>query len=179
MAHIKNKISSFFFKIKSLRKNLKKERFFFIFAIIIALIDLVSKHKIFNKFLMGRYYYNVNQYFNLTAVKNYGVSFGMFNKTPTALLILINIILVSYIIYLIIKQDNKTKHITIFKTGLATILGGAIGNILDRIVNGYVRDFLDFHYKTHHWPAFNIADIAVCCGVLMIIIFDLIQKNTK
>jgi signal peptidase II len=179
MTHIKDKIISFFFKIKSLRKNILKERFFFILAIIIALIDLISKHQIFNKFLLGSYYYSINQYFNLTAVKNYGVSFGMFNKTPIALIILINIILVSYIVYLMLNVTNKKHNVIIFKIGLAMILGGAVGNIIDRIINGYVRDFFDFHYKAYHWPAFNVADIAVCLGVMIVIIFDLIQNNTK
>ena len=75
------------------------------------------------------------------------------------------------IIFLLKKhsQDNQQNE-KLFCLGLALVLGGAIGNLYDRITLGYVVDFLNFHINNHYWPAFNVADSAICVGVILLLL---------
>jgi signal peptidase II len=75
---------------------------------------------------------------------------------------------------MIVKNDGFKKY------SLVLVLGGALGNFYDRIVNGAVPDFIDFHYNNFHWFIFNVADIFITIGIICLIIFDLInKKNTN
>jgi signal peptidase II len=71
------------------------------------------------------------------------------------------------------------KHRTekLFCTGLALVLGGAIGNLYDRVTLGYVIDFLNFHYQHMYWPAFNVADSAICVGVGLLLLDSFKKPN--
>ena len=112
--------------------------------------------------------------FNLYLTFNRGVSFSMFSAQSAigvwALISLTGIISV-LIIYLIQNEKEKLSRI-----GLSMILGGAIGNLIDRIRFGSVVDFLDFYLGAHHWPAFNIADSAICIGV-MFVLFQYMRRK--
>ena len=114
--------------------------------------------------------------FNLYLTFNRGVSFSMFSAHSTAgvwgLVALTGAISV-LVIYFIQKETEKLSRI-----GLALVLGGAIGNLLDRFRFGAVVDFLDFYWKSHHWPAFNIADSAICIGATLIL-FQYMRKGNK
>ena len=115
-------------------------------------------------------------FFNVVLVYNNGISFGIFNNLffmKNILFIIISCI-TAFLIYLLFKTKNNVNLIA-----FAFIIGGAIGNLIDRAIYGAVIDFLDFHIKTLHWPAFNIADSAVCIGVIIYIINDffLNKKN--
>jgi signal peptidase II len=63
----------------------------------------------------------------------------------------------------------------LFALALSCILGGAVGNLIDRIAYGAVIDFLDVHYEVLHWPAFNVADIAISCGAILLIVDELLR----
>ena len=65
----------------------------------------------------------------------------------------------------------------LLQTGLMLILGGAIGNLIDRVRIGYVVDFIDWHYKNHHWPTFNIADVAISVGVGLFILDAIVNRD--
>ena len=115
-------------------------------------------------------------FFNVVLVYNNGISFGIFNNLffmKNILFIIISCI-TAFLIYLLFKTKDNVNLIA-----FAFIIGGAIGNLIDRAIYGAVIDFLDFHIKTLHWPAFNIADSAVCIGVIIYIINDffLNKKN--
>ena len=115
-------------------------------------------------------------FFNVVLVYNNGISFGIFNNLffmKNILFIIISCI-TAFLIYLLFKTKDNANLIA-----FAFIIGGAIGNLIDRAIYGAVIDFLDFHIKTLHWPAFNIADSAVCIGVIIYIINDffLNKKN--
>ncbi len=104
--------------------------------------------------------------FDLTYVRNTGAAFGLFASVDSSVkAILLNSIAV--IVFLIVSAYAvRSSHKSIrLQVGLALILGGAVGNLLDRVRFGYVVDFLDFAVSGHHWPAFNVADSAICIGV--------------
>ena len=108
----------------------------------------------------------VADFFDLTYVRNSGAAFGLFASVDSSIkAILLNSVAV--IVFLIVSAYAlRSSHRSIrLQVGLALILGGAVGNLLDRVRFGYVVDFLDFAISGHHWPAFNFADSAICIGV--------------
>ncbi|MBP7710222.1 MAG: signal peptidase II [Rickettsiales bacterium] len=144
-------------------------------ALLVAFFDLLSKKFIFDILENIAFTDQTNNpeikvfdFFSLVYVWNRGVSFGMFNQLENSHLILslvqgsIAAVLIGWL-YL-----NEKPH---FSYALGFIIGGALGNVVDRIKNGAVADFLDFHIASYHWPAFNLADSFVFIGV-MILIFD-------
>ncbi|MFC1658945.1 signal peptidase II [Pseudomonadota bacterium] len=112
----------------------------------------------------------ITGFFNISKVWNTGISFGMFSSIYGAQIILsiITILIIAVVIFWSIKV-TKT-HILV---AIGLILGGAFGNLIDRLRFGAVADFLDFHIASYHWPSFNIADSVVFIGVVIIIIDDL------
>ncbi|HKD16443.1 MAG TPA: signal peptidase II [Thermoanaerobaculia bacterium] len=111
----------------------------------------------------------INDVFDLTYVRNTGAAFGLFASVDSSVkAILLNSIAV--IVFLIVSAYAlRSSHKSVrLQVGLALILGGAVGNLLDRVRFGYVVDFLDFSISGHHWPAFNVADSAICIGVALL-----------
>ena len=109
-------------------------------------------------------------YFNLTYVRNTGAAFSFLSEAGgwqrwffAGLAIVISIVIAVWLARL--KQ-----HETLLAVALSLVLGGAIGNLIDRLAYGYVIDFLDVYYQTWHWPAFNIADSAITLGVVLILL---------
>ena len=110
---------------------------------------------------------NITSFFNLFLTYNKGVSFSLFSNNSAygpVLLALLSILVSLGIVYWIKKEQN-----IVLKVALTFILGGAISNVIDRIYLGQVVDFLDFHAFGYHWPAFNIADSAICLGAFIIL----------
>ena len=150
-------------------------------AVVAAILDLLSKRLVFaflEKIAMTHSINNpaieVSSFFNLVYVWNRGVSFGMFNQIANAQLVLSALQFSIALILSFWLYNNKKLHIT---WALGLIIGGAFGNLIDRIRNGAVADFLDFHLMTYHWPAFNLADSFVFIGVMILIFEDLIIKK--
>jgi signal peptidase II len=111
--------------------------------------------------------------FNLTYVHNTGAAFSFLSEAGgwqrwffAAMALIISVILTIWLYRL-------KKHETLLAIALTLVLGGAIGNLIDRLAYGYVIDFLDVYYQTAHWPAFNIADSAISLGVLFMILESL------
>ncbi|MDP3372267.1 MAG: signal peptidase II [Candidatus Paracaedibacteraceae bacterium] len=105
--------------------------------------------------------------FNFTLTYNTGVSFGMFQSNGMLgfwLLILMATGLCGYLTHLVIQTKDRFEEIS-----FSLIIGGAIGNILDRFFYGGVVDFLQFHLKQYYWPTFNIADSAIVIGVILVL----------
>lgn len=141
-------------------------------AIIIA-IDLYTKHLVQQAFLYGEHL-TVTSFFDLVRYHNEGAAFSFLADAGgwqrlffTAVSVIASVV----VIYLIQKNSgNKSDGQKLFCFGLALILGGALGNLYDRITLGYVVDFLSFHIDTHYWPAFNVADSAICVGVATLLL---------
>ena len=149
-------------------------RFGLMIAALTVALDQVSKWWLLN--LMGRdpRVIEVTPFFNLVLGLNRGVSFGMFDSAglgPWPLLILATAITVGLLIWLAKAGQRWTA------TALGMIIGGAIGNAIDRVRFGGVVDFLDFHAFGRHWPAFNVADSAICIGVIMILVESLLARR--
>ncbi len=128
-------------------------------------LDLLSKFYIKNNLSINQSL-ELNSFFNLVYVQNYGVSFGMLSGTVSHWhLITIALLIVFLIIYLMIISKKKLEKIAYF-----IIIIGAVSNILDRIINTFVVDFISIHYNNFYWPAFNLADIYITIGIIMLII---------
>lgn len=120
----------------------------------------------------------VTGFFNIVLlVWNRGVSFGLFSDgSPVTKYILITLALaISAVLVVWLRRNDQ--RLTAVAIGL--VLGGAVSNVLDRMVHGAVVDFLDFHVAGYHWPAFNVADSAISVGVVLILIDGLFESRRK
>lgn len=170
---------------------------FFIFAALMIVLDQVSKWAITEHVLrpaskgsqfrffewlvnapdrLGYTEITITPFFNLVMVWNQGVSFGLFSGGHDLMpLILSSLSLVVTVVFSIwlIRSDNPVQ-----KTAIALVIGGAIGNVIDRARFGAVIDFLDVHAFGYHWPAFNIADSCIVVGIFMLITYSLFFEKT-
>lgn len=115
--------------------------------------------------------FEVLPFYNIVMVWNYGVSFGLFNNQSTEnafLLVGISLVIVLALLVWMLGSPNKYASL-----GLALAIGGAFGNIIDRVRFGAVIDYIDIHAMGYHWPAFNVADSAIVVGIGIVIIQSL------
>lgn len=142
----------------------------FLIVLAVACIDQIIKLQILSNVILFDQIEVIKNFFYITHVKNYGIAFGMFqNKTLFFIITTAAIALV--IIYLIIKLKNKNIGLTVC---LSVILGGAIGNLVDRIRLGFVVDYLQFSIFP---PIFNFADSCIVVGALIVSVLILFDKN--
>ena len=154
-----------FYKLKNLQK-------FIIFFIFVS-IDLLSKYLVFQYVDLYKFI-KITSFLDITHIHNFGISFGLFAETiPSVFLIIIALLVVFFIIYLLLNAHDYLEY-----WGLFIIICGAIGNIIDRFVNGYVIDFIYFHINQYYWPAFNFADIYISIGIIMILL-NVLKKINK
>lgn len=144
-------------------------------AATILICDQITKQLILNYFNNGGQEFAVLPFFNIVMVWNYGISFGMFSdmKIPVALIAMSSAITLILLIWL---NKNTDRLVAV---GLGFIIGGAIGNIIDRFRFGAVADFLDFHVSGWHWPAFNIADSAIFIGVVLLCFHSIFTDHNR
>ena len=118
-------------------------------------------------------------YFNLTYVHNTGAAFSFLAQAGGWQRWLFAGLAVVMSSIIAVWLHRLQKHETLMAVALALVLGGAIGNLIDRVAYGYVIDFLDVYYQDWHWPAFNIADSAICVGVGLMLLesFGVGRKN--
>ena len=141
------------------------KRFIFLIAFLVFLLDQVSKRIVLDNFHTFSNGLEISSFLNLVYVENRGVSFGMFSQHDKSFYFgILSMIVSAYIVYLINKSNDFVELI-----GLSLILGGAIGNGVDRLYYGYVIDFIDFHLNNIHWPAFNFADSFITIGAVVFI----------
>lgn len=153
------------------------KNFFKQFPIIftLAAIDQITKYFTigFLKAKIGMMY-KITSFFSLVYAWNYGISFGFmsgFYQYSNYTFLIVNCLIVGYLIALINSSASQTKTL-----GLTFIVGGAIGNIIDRVFRGAVFDFLYFHYGSYSFPAFNLADAFINVGVIILIIYAIRGK---
>lgn len=144
-------------------------------ATIILMLDLLSKRWVELNLSYGQQIV-VTEFFNLVLAYNAGAAFSFLSDASgwqRWFLSAIAILVSALIIYLLYK--NTTNRL--FCIALSFILGGALGNLWDRIMLGHVVDFLDFHVSGYHWPAFNFADSAIVCGACLLILDGVINRQ--
>jgi len=143
----------------------------FIISISILVLDQLTKKLICLNFLPGQSRPIIENIFHLTLIYNKGIAFGLFLGTA-----LIPVFISIMVIVLLIVSVIKIKgHDLILKIAFSLILGGAAGNLVDRIRFGYVIDFLDFRI----WPVFNVADTAITIGAGLLIVYLFKMRNFK
>jgi len=143
----------------------------------IVAVDQLVKWIFLSKFVPGERL-EVTGFFNLVLVFNKGAAFSFLADAPgwqTPVLAAVAIAASAVISVLILKNKNKN----LFCSGLALILGGAIGNLIDRLRFGHVVDFLDFHAMGWHWPAFNVADSAITLGAAVLILEGFASRERR
>ncbi len=140
----------------------------FVLSAIVIVLDLYTKHLIQQAFVYGEHV-PVTGFFDLVRYHNTGAAFSFLANAGgwqhgffTAVSTLASVVMV----YLLVKHSQKT----LFCVGIALVLGGALGNLYDRLTLGYVVDFLLFYYEQWAWPAFNVADSAICVGVALLVL---------
>lgn len=135
-------------------------------ALMVTLADLWTKYLAFVATHNGADPIYVSPNLNIVYWLNTGVSFGMFADISNAQLLLsfVSGIIITMLIFWMRRSDNFARTVA-----LAFIVGGALGNLIDRLANGGVGDFIDLHAGGMHWPAFNLADTAIFVGVVHII----------
>ena len=139
----------------------------YLISLFVILLDQLSKGIILHYFSFGKVL-EVFPCFNLLLTYNKGVSFSFLTSdSPYMPWILSAFALIICAFIVIWMRQEKDKFTRI---GFALVLGGAIGNVIDRMRLGAVVDFLDFYIGAYHWPAFNVADSAICIGVFLILI---------
>lgn len=139
-----------------------------IIALVIIALDQWTKILTVQHLELGQAVTVIDNFFDLVHVRNRGAAFGFLNNPDTTWQLwffgIISIIS-SFVIIFIAKLAQAGERLLF--VGLGLVLGGAIGNLIDRVYHGSVVDFLDFYYANWHWPAFNVADIAICCGAFL------------
>ncbi len=149
-----------------------KKKYVLIFSLII-LADQVTKFIIKANFESAPYKVIrvINDFFTIRYVRNQGAVWGIFSNTAHTFILKIitalSLAALVIVVYYFLKLEARCKWEL---TSLSFIIGGAVGNITDRIIQGYVVDFLDVMIGTYHWPTFNVADSFISIGVILLII---------
>lgn len=138
---------------------------------VVVILDQLTKHWVVEAFSFAEAR-PVTSFFNLVLAHNSGAAFSFLAGAggwQRLFFIAVATVASAVIVYLL----RKHAHQTLFSLALSLVLGGALGNLIDRIRWGYVVDFLDFYYGGYHWPAFNVADMAITGGVLLLVLDSL------
>ncbi|MHA1538877.1 MAG: signal peptidase II [Alphaproteobacteria bacterium] len=149
----------------------------FLIASIVIFMDQLSKWLVSETLPLIERKIVVTPFFNIVELWNRGVSFGIFNnaaKYTPYFLIALTLVIVGFLLFWLKKENNKGTIVA-----LGFIIGGALGNLIDRIRFQAVYDFIDVYIGSYHWPAFNIADAAVCVGALYLILESFTDAKKK
>ncbi len=151
----------------------------FLIAILVLLLDRATKLAVARNISLHDTIQVIPGFFRLTHVENRGAAFGLFADSPSewkiTMLVLFSIVALAIVSVLLWRNSHSMPTTGI---GLALILGGAVGNLWDRLVSGKVVDFLLFYVGQHQWPAFNVADSAIVVGAGLLVVEILFAKST-
>lgn len=141
------------------------------FVLAVLAVDQLSKFAVERYTALGSLRVVIPGYFNLVHTNNPGVAFGLLadSESPwmTSLLIAFSTAVMVFLVWLLVTGRAGAR---LGQTGMALILGGAAGNVMDRLLRRSVTDFIDFHLRSHHWYTFNVADSAIVIGAGMVLL---------
>ncbi len=158
-----------------------KPLFFFLSILFVLILDQWTKFLVIIHFEYGESIPIIRDFFSLTYVRNTGAAFGFLAsanptfRVPFFLFVPIVAMVVLGFLYRDLPKDARWRSMA-----LGLVSGGAIGNLIDRVRLGYVVDFLDFHYRSSYFfPAFNVADSAICVGVGILLLSTMINRESN
>ena len=165
--------------IKHILYNINnRKKYLLFFTLLPLIIDIITKYIVKTNMVLYSFIPVIDGFFNIVYVLNPGAAFSFLHDMNESyrqiFFVSITSVAIIVIFYIFLKETTKLNII-----GFALILSGAIGNIIDRIFIGKVVDFLDFYYKSYHFPAFNVADSCITIGVALIIINLIFIKDNK
>lgn len=150
---------------------LAKYALFFTIAALVLIADQASKAWITSHMALHETFAVLPGFFSITYIRNPGAAFGFLATAGPGFRAVFFIAVTAAAILLIVYYLAKTKREErLLVLSLALILAGAVGNLVDRIRYGEVVDFLDVYIGIHHWPAFNVADAAISCGAVLLLV---------
>ena len=144
----------------------------YLLAVLIIFVDQLTKHYISSAFSYGETL-EVLPFLNLTLVHNMGAAFSFLSEAGGWQRWFFSLIGVVVTVVIVVWLSRLSARQSLLALALSLVLGGAIGNLWDRILLGYVVDFIDLYYRHYHWPAFNVADAAITLGALLLILESL------
>lgn len=149
---------------------------YLLISIAIIVLDIWTKALVLKRIDLHEAIPVIPNFFQLVHVRNTGAAFGIGANAASKLVpLLLNVGAIAVFLVVVVYALRTAVTDRVLQTGLHLILGGAIGNLLDRFRFGYVVDFLDVYIGSHHWPAFNVADSAICIGIALLF-FDMRKK---
>lgn len=160
-------------------KNSARVTHFFL-ALFIVLLDRWSKRLVASRIAMYTHIQVIPGFFRITHTENTGAAFSLFADSPShwKTVMLISFSVIAMIVVSILLW-NQSRPFTITGVALSLILGGAFGNLWDRVAAGRVVDFLDVYYRTYHWPVFNLADSAIVVGASLLVLEIVFGHSTS
>lgn len=142
-------------------------------SLLLIVIDQIVKILVINKMALQQSIIVINNFFNITYVRNTGAAWSILSGN-VLLLIMISVLALVTIYYYLIKDKDLNK---IDIVSYSMLIGGIIGNLIDRIVHGYVIDYLDFKIFNYNFPIFNLADTFIVIGVILLLLKELRKEN--
>jgi len=159
-----------------IRERDELKYYYYWIALAVFALDFVTKKIIENKLAIGDTVHVIGErFFSLTSIRNRGAAFSILQEQRIFFLC-ITLLVVAGIVWYISKSRHSGRVLLLI--GLGLVLGGAVGNFLDRALHGEVVDFLQFTFGSYVFPSFNVADSGICCGVVLILL-DTILSNNK
>ena len=157
---------------------MKKYVFVLSIAALVVVLDQVTKWYIRHSIGLYDSVAVIDSLFHITYVRNSGGAFGLLAGTNRALrlpfFLLVSGAAVGALLFFVRRVEPR-RRLLLFALG--AILGGALGNLVDRMISGEVTDFLDVHWHGYHWPAFNVADSCITTGMVVLLVYSLIVKD--
>jgi signal peptidase II len=147
-------------------------------AAAVVLVDQLTKLYIRHTFGLYESVRVIDSVFHITHVRNAGGAFGLLNRGSHVwrlpFFVVVSCIAVAALLAFVRRVEAGQRWLLV---ALGAILGGALGNLVDRMVSGEVTDFLDFHWHGYHWPAFNVADSCITAGMLILLVYSLAARG--
>jgi signal peptidase II len=147
---------------------MKRSAYVLLIVVSVIVLDQMTKYLIAT-YLSPFDSIEVFPFLHIVNVRNTGAAFGSFRNVASSFFIVISVIAIIFVISLLVKRTYNY-------IGLALVLGGAIGNLIDRVLYGKVVDFIDLSVGSFHWPAFNVADSSLTVGIAVILLASLMKK---
>jgi signal peptidase II len=143
---------------------------------VIVVLDQIVKHIVDRAMVLHESISVIPGLLQLTYVRNHGGAFGLLSSGDLPLrAVLFPLVNVAVFVVMLLIAMRMPAHRRWVQTALSLVLGGALGNLIDRLAHGYVVDFVDVYWRSYHWPMFNVADSAISVGVCMLVL-DMLRE---